>query len=348
MKKKVVLILCLLILYSCGDSFKIQIEKLFSTYQGNVPGAAVMIIKDGEKIYQNSFGLADVEKQIPVKLNTNFRLASVTKQFTAMCIMMLVERGKLSYEQTLKDIFNDFPEYGKEITIKHLLQHTSGLVAYEDLIPDTATVQVLDKDVLEMMKTQDTTYFSPGSQYRYSNSAYAVLAMIIEKISRETFAQFLQENIFTPLNMEHTVAYENGISTIEYRAFGYAFEDSQFVFKDQSVTSAVLGDGGIYSSVNDLYLWDQALYTDKLVSFSTLQAAFTSGKLTNGESIEYGFGWYVKNYKNKRCIYHTGSSCGFRNVIQRFPDERLTIVVLTNRDEPDLKNLADQISDLYL
>jgi len=349
MKKWISLIVSFLILIiGCEENIQSKINRLFEVYSGSVPGAAILIIKNGEKIFENVYGFADLEKSIPVKPETNFRLASVTKQFTAMCIMLLVEEGKIFYENTLKEIFEDFPDYGNSITIRHLLQHTSGLVDYEDLIADTVTVQVLDNDVLNMMKQQDTTYFTPGSKYRYSNSGYALLAMIIEKISGETFAKFLEKNIFRPLNMTNTVAFENGISTVKNRSFGYVFDDNNFIFKDQSVTSAVLGDGGIYSSVNDLYKWDQALYGEKLVSKNALNESFTNGKLNDGKSIDYGFGWHLKENNGLKCVYHTGSSCGFRNIIQRFPGKRFTIIILTNRAEPDLKNLANHISDHYL
>lgn len=326
-----------------------SVDQLFSSYNGkDTPGAAVMVIKNGKPIFKKAYGLANLEDKMSVTLATNFRLASVTKQFTAMCLMKLVERGQLSYDHTLQQIFPEFPVYGRNITIRHLLQHTSGLIAYEDLIPDTATVQVLDQDVLKMMMAQDSTYFAPGTQYRYSNSGYAILAMIVEKISGQAFAQFLQENIFKPLGMKNTVAYEKGLSTVKSRAFGYRQEGGQFIFSDQSLTSAVLGDGGIYSSVEDLLKWDQALYTEKLVNKTTLDLAFTAGLLPEGKSLEYGFGWRIDQYHNQPRLWHTGSTSGFRNVIQRYPEARFTVIILTNRAEPDVQALADKLTDLFL
>lgn len=325
------------------------VDQLFSSYNGkDTPGAAVMVIKNGKPIFKKAYGLANLEDKTPVTLATNFRLASVTKQFTAMCIMRLVQSGRLGYDHNLQQIFPAFPAYGRDITIRHLLQHTSGLIAYEDLIPDTATVQVLDQDVLKMMIGQDSTYFPPGSQYRYSNSGYAVLAMIVEKISGQSFAQFLQENIFKPLGMKNTVAYEKGVSTVKYRALGYRQEGGQFIFSDQSLTSAVLGDGGIYSSVEDLLKWDQALYTEKLVKQEILTAAFTSGILRDGKSLDYGFGWRIDQVNGQRRLWHTGSTSGFRNVIQRYPEAQFTVIILTNRAEPDVHTLADKLTDLFL
>ncbi len=340
--------LCLLLPH-CSIPLKNQVDSLFSIYTGkNVPGAALLIIRDGQPILKRCYGMADVERNIPVTEQTNFRLASFTKQFTAMSIMMLHQRGLLSYDQPVTDIFPDFPAYGRKITIRHLLTHTSGLIDYESLIPDTATIQVLDKDVLQMMMAQDSTYFPPGSQYRYSNSGYAVLAMIVEKVSGQRFAQFLAENIFQPLRMNHTVAYDRGVSEVSHRAYGYANENGQLVPKDQSLTSAVLGDGGIYSSMEDLFKWDQALYTERLVRTETLQQAFTPGKLNDGTSLDYGFGWRIDVYRGVKRYHHTGQSCGFATIIQRYPEKRFSIIILTNRNEPMLFQLADQLADWFL
>lgn len=317
-----------------------KIDRLFRAYTGNVPGAALMVIHDGQPLMIKTYGLADLTCQTVVTPQTNFRLASVTKQFTAMAILLLKERGRLDYDTNLKTVFPDFPAYGRQITIRHLLQHTSGLIDYEDLIPDTATHQVRDRDVLQTMMNQDSTYFPSGTRFRYSNSGYAVLAMVVEKLSGKSFAQFLQTEIFEPLGMHNTVAYEEGISTVPQRAFGYHIQGDTVLFSDQSLTSAVLGDGGIYSSITDLMRWDQALYTEKLVGIATLRDAFTPG-LEN-----YGFGWYCDTYHGHRRVYHTGSTCGFRNAILRFPDEKLTIIILTNRREPDVQPLAEKVFDI--
>jgi len=327
----------------------LRIDQLFEAYTGkDAPGAAVMVIKNGKPIFRKAYGVANLEEKTPITLSTNFRLASVTKQFTAMGMMKLAQSGRLGYEHNLQQIFPAFPAYGRNVTIRHLLQHTSGLIAYEDLIPDTATVQVLDKDVLRMMMAQDSTYFPPGAQYRYSNSGYAVLAMIVEKVSGKSFAQFLQENIFKPLGMKNTVAYEKNLSTVRNRALGYRQEGGQFVFSDQSVTSAVLGDGGIYSSVEDLLKWDRALYAEKLVKKETLAAAFAPGVLLDGKALDYGFGWRLDQFNGHRRVMHTGSTSGFRNVIQRYPDDNFTVIILTNRAEPEVTPLADMLAELFL
>ncbi|MCL5030354.1 MAG: beta-lactamase family protein [Bacteroidetes bacterium] len=312
------------------------------------PGAAVMIIQNGKILFEHGYGLANLEDKIPVQSNTNFRLASVTKEFTAAAIMLLIKEGKLNFGEKLTEIFPGFPAYGRNISIKNLLNHTSGLIDYENLIPDTATVQVKDKDVLEIMMKQDSTYFEPGTKYQYSNTAYALLSQIVEKISGKPFAEFLKENIFDPLKMENTVAYEKGISEVKNRAYGYSKKDSVFIRTDQSLTSAVLGDGGIYTSIDDMYKWDQSLYTEKILPKEFIKESFTRGTLKNVEKIDYGFGWHLKTYKGHEIVYHTGSTIGFRNVIYRIPELKFTVILLTNRDEGDTEKIAEEICDVYL
>lgn len=342
------IVLLTLALAGCRQQHEAYVNRLFSGYSGDVPGASVMIISDGNPLFVKSYGLADLDKGTRITPDTNFRLASVTKQFTAMAIMILVERGQLDYSTTLPEVFPGFPAYGSDITIHILLQHTSGLVAYESLIPETATEQVLDHDVLRMMASQDSTYFEPGSTYRYSNSGYAMLAMIVETVSGQSFPEFLDENIFKPLGMDNSIAYVNGINEVPNRSYGYTPENGTYVFSDQSLTSAVLGDGGVYSSVTDMFKWDQALYTDALVSRNTLERAFTPGSLTDGEPITYGYGWNAGEYRGHQRLFHGGSTCGFRTAIHRYPDDNFSVIILTNRSVADTDKLAERLADVFL
>ena len=322
------------------------IDSLLSDYDlVEGPGAAVMIIKDGEILFSKGYGLANLEEEIPNTNETNFRLASITKQFTAMCIIILIHHGELDFESTLTDIFSAFPSYGNNITIRQMLNHTSGLVDYESLIQNDATKQVSDMDVYNMMTGLDSTYFTPGTNYRYSNTGYALLAMIVEEKSGFTFAEFLEENIFLPLGINNSVAHQNGISTVSNRAFGYSQNDGEYSRDDQSLTSAVLGDGGIYTSLKDMFHWDQSLYTDTLVPIEILNEAFTSGELSNGEKTGYGFGWRMDTYLYRNRAHHTGSTRGFRNVFMRFPDQKISILILTNRNSGRPINIAEKIAD---
>ena len=322
------------------------IDSLFSDYDlDDGPGAAVMIIKEGVILFSKEYGLANLEDEIPITNETNFRLASITKQFTAMCIMILKNRGELDFETTLVEIFPPFPSYGNNITIRHLLNHTSGLVDYESLIQNDATEQVSDMDVYNMMTGLDSTYFTSGTDYRYSNTGYALLSMIVEVKSGLSFAAFLEENIFSPLGMTNSVAHQNGISNVSNRAYGYSQGDNGYSLDDQSLTSAVLGDGGIYTSLNNMFHWDQNLYTDTLVPIEILNEAFTSGELSNGAKTGYGFGWRMDTYLYRNRAHHTGSTRGFRNVFMRFPDQQISILILTNRNSGRPINIAEKIAD---
>lgn len=341
--RELLLVLLLCSLVACGGGKEARVDELFTAYsQPGMPGAAVLVVKDGERVLLRTYGLADVDNGIAIQPDTNFRLASLTKQFTATCIMMLVERGELSLDATLPEVFDGFPDYGSNIKIRNLLNHTSGLIDYEDLIPEGFEGQVSDRDALQSMYEVSETYFAPGSEYRYSNTAYAMLAVLIENISGMSFATFLEQNIFGPLGMDNSVAYQKGVSTVANRAYGYTVEDSAVQFSDQSTTSAVLGDGGIYTSVLDYFKWDQALYTEKLLPQSALQQMWTAGLG------DYGFGWRVDTVDGHRRLHHDGSTSGFRNYIIRYPDDRMTVLVLTNRRGPDAMPLAEAVAATYL
>ncbi|HKH45230.1 MAG TPA: serine hydrolase domain-containing protein [Thermoanaerobaculia bacterium] len=256
-----------------------QLDLILKDYgRADAPGVSVLVALDGKVLYRKAFGLANLEERTPITTATNFRLASVTKQFTAAAVLLLAERGKLSLDDPLTRFFPGFARAAHGVKVRHLLGHTSGLLDYEELIPSGTTVPLKDKDVLDLVGKEDRLYFAPGSQFRYSNTGYTLLALIVEKVSGRPFAQFLEKNIFDPLGMAGTVAYEEGISTVARRAYGYSERDGErdgrFERTDQSLTSSVLGDGGIYSSVEDLWRWDQALYGTRLLPAETLAMAF--------------------------------------------------------------------------
>jgi len=332
-----------------ADTLTPKLDDLFQEFsQPGSPGASVVIIHDGKIALAKGYGLANLEEKVPCGTNTNFRLASVTKQFTAMSVLILADRKQLSLDEPLTDFFPEFPAYGRQITVRHLLTHTSGLLDYEDLIPEGTELPVLDRDVLRLLMQQDKTYFPPGAKYRYSNSGYSLLALIVEARSGNTFARFLQENIFGPLKMKHTLAYEKGLSVVPNRAYGYSADGSSFKRTDQSLTSSVLGDGGIYSSVADLYQWDQALYTDKLISRKLLKLAFTSATAAERPDTGYGFGWFIGQYRGLREIWHSGNTIGFTTRIARFPDKHFTVIILANRNEAKIGEFPHRIADWFL
>lgn len=320
-----------------------NIDQLFSAYSGQgMPGAALMVIRSGKPILVRTFGLANIEENIRVDGNTNFRLASVTKQFTATATLMLADRGRLRLDDPVIRYFPQLPAYANDVTIRHLLQHTSGIPDYEPLVEVTFPQQVHDRDVIEILSKTDATYFPPGSEFRYSNSGYAVLAMLVEKLSGKSFPDFLQDNIFGPLRMDNSIAFVDGENTVPNRAMGYTVDERGVTPSDQSAYSAVLGDGGIYTSLSDLFKWDQSLYTDRLLSDARRKEAWTPGL------DDYGFGWWIDTFEGNKRYHHYGSTSGFRTFMQQFPNQRLTVIVLTNRAEPAVQSLGEAVARLYL
>lgn len=226
-----------------------------------------------------------------------------------------------------------------------MLSHTSGLLDYEDLMDPADTRQVHDADVLALLAREDRLAFAPGTQYRYSNSGYALLALIVGRAAGTDFASFLQQRIFRPLGMAHTVAHQDGVDVVAQRAYGYSEVDGHWQRTDQSTTSAVLGDGGIYASLDDLARWDAALYDDRLLSAASRKAMFSPATATTEADVpHYGFGWRL----NGRMQWHSGESIGFRNVILRYPDKHLTVIVLSNRNAPEPYPLALKIAQRWL
>ncbi len=325
---------------------------------GNIPGAAVLVANNRGVLFWRGYGVADLRSLRMIDARTNFRLASVTKQFTAMAIMLLVQDGKLHYDDHLTDIFPEFPKYGKAITMRNLLNHTSGLQDYEDLMlsPDPALpveqIQIHDAEVLSLLKQQRSTKFTSGSKWAYSNSGYVLLGLIIQRISGKAFPDFLNDRIFEPLNMSNTVAYVRGKDDVPNRAFGHSLEGNSWMQTDQSPTSATLGDGGVYSSLEDLTKWDQALRQNTLLSQREMQPALTPVKVSNGQvtgpdgsPAAYGFGWFLNPYRDHQRMWHYGETMGFRTTVQRFIAENLTIIILCNRADLNPSALALQVAD---
>ena len=325
------------------------VDDLLTAYSGSsVPGASVVVIRDGQLIVRRAYGMADLEHRVLATPETDYRLASVSKQFTAMAVMLLVKDGKLRYDQPIRDFLPELPPATAAVTVRHLLNHTSGLLDYEDLIPETRTTQLDDNDVLALLAAQDSVYFPAGTQYRYTNSGYVLLGLIVARVSGMSLPAFLRARIFEPLGMRTTVMHVEGSDTIPHRAYGYSPRGGTFVQTDQSLTSATLGDGGIYTNVDDMVLWDQALYGTTLVDSATLALATTPPQLPAGAETQYGFGWFVDSYRGEKRWRHTGETSGFRNAILRFPGRRLTIVVLTNRSSGEPLAIAERIADRLL
>jgi len=323
------------------------IDRLFAEYNhAGVPGAAVAVIRHGRPPLIRAYGLAELDTKRPVTERTNFRLASLTKPFTATAVLLLVREGRLTLDTRVTDIVSEFPAYGRDIRIRHLLTHTSGLRSYEELVPRSRARHVTDHDVVTLLKRTDHLLFRPGTAFRYGDSGYAVLALVVERVSRRPFAAFLHDRIFTRAGMTSTVARIPGLSNVRDRAFGYAATSQGFRLSDQSVTSAVLGDGGMYSSVRDLVAWDRALNERKLLNTRLQQLAWTPASLDDGTKTHYGFGWFIERDRHGTRLYHRGDTTGFSNFIIKYPDRKTTLVVLTNRQGGAAADIAATIMDL--
>jgi len=339
------------------------------------PGLAVLVRQDGKTVFEGGYGVRDLRSRARVEPGTAFRLASMTKAFTAMAVTLLVRDGKLRYEDTLADLFPAFPAYGKRITVRHLLTHTSGLPAYEALMEAaqqgrpsiwTADRQIHDDEVLALLRGETKGLFAPGTSWAYSNSGYVVLGLVVARVSGKPFGDFLRRRIFEPLEMEDTLAYEKGRNEVRRRAYGHTRDGGGFREADQSPTSATLGDGGVYSTVEDLAKWDEALRVNELLSPAWMKPALTPVTLADGSAthwpagpasgdnlypgqpVSYGFGWLLDPWHGHARMWHHGETAGFRSVIERFPDDGLTVVILANRDDLDVKALALEAAGPYL
>ncbi len=345
-----------------ADSRARSVEDVFSGMSSDrAPGAAVLVLRDGRAVFARGFGVADLRTMRPVDELTNFRLASVTKPFTAAAVVLLVREGKLRYEDTLTSVFPEFPAYGRDITIRQLLQHTSGLPDYENLMAPPGPgvpveeAQITDAGVLGLLERQTAGKFPPGTRWEYSNSGYVILGLVVEKTSGLPFGRFLRDRIFAPLGMDGTLAYERGKNEVRDRACGHSFENGKWRETDQSPTSATLGDGGVYSSLRDMARWDAALRERTLLDAAELERIMTPVVVPEGPPVEpdgtpaaYGFGWFLNPWKGHARAWHYGETIGFRTAIQRFIDDGVTVIVLSNRGDADAADLALKAAAPYL
>jgi CubicO group peptidase (beta-lactamase class C family) len=270
----------------------------------------------------------------------------VSKQFTAASILLLSEDGKLKLDDSIRHWLPSLPASTDKVTLRELLTHTGGLIDYEDLMPANTTKQLNDQDVLRMLSATSKSYFAPGTAYRYSNSGFVLLGLVVEKASGESLPTFMQQRIFKPLHMDHTLMYVDGGPQISHRAYGYSEDHGSWKRTDQDLTSATRGDGGIYSSIDDLAKWDAALYDHRLLSDASRKLAFSPHVKVVGEPYEasYGFGWRITG----DTLWHSGESIGFRNVIVRWPKQHLTIILLSNRNDPEPYLTVLAIAQQYL
>ena len=339
------LALILLVSTAClaQESFENKIDDYLRTQmkEQQIPGVALAVVRDGKIVLARGYGLANVEHQIPVKPETVFQSGSTGKQFTATAVMMLVEDGKLSLEDKITKYFPDAPESWSNITIRHLLTHTSGMTDYPrdfDMRRDYT-----EDDLLQRIKTVPLA-FQAGEKWSYSNLAYVTLGILIHKVSGEFYGDFLQGRVFKPLDMS-TARIISEADIVPNRAAGYRVANGQL--KNQDWVSPSLNttaDGALYFTVYDMAKWDAALYTEKLLKKSSLEQMWTPVKLNNGTTFPYGFGWGLGNVRGHRVIEHGGSWQGFKAQISRYVDDKLTIILFANQARANQTKLAHDIA----
>jgi len=341
--KSIFLILSTLSVYSWSQSTHDKIDAyLKHCFENKLFNGSVLVAKNGAVVYDRFYGIANFKPVDPLQINSQFRLASLSKPFTAMAIMILKERGKLQYEDDISKYLPELPYHG--ITIHHLLTHTSGIIEYEDLFTpywDPEHKNFEDKkyasndDVIEMiLKHKPEPLFKPGEKWQYSNTGYVLLASIVSRVAGESFEVFLMNNIFKPLDMSHTLVYSAiRDEQMESRVYGYrlALNGSDFISNDFHYMSGIAGDGAMYSTTGDLYKWDRALYTEKLISGKSLEEAFTPVVLNDSSTHNYGFGWGINSSQSgKKVVSHGGGWIAAKTWLWREIEDDNTIIILTN------------------
>jgi len=331
---------------------QVQIDSLLDNiYKNDAPGISIAIVQKGEEIFKNSYGLADLGTRTNLNSKTNFNIGSLTKQFTAFAILQLAESKKLSLDDHLDKFFPGLnKKVAENITIKELLTHSSGIVDHYDLTETKNMKHAHMNDVLNAIQNTDSTYFAPGSHFRYSNTAYCLLSLVIEKISGMSYAQYLKKNIFSPIGMKKTVVWHEK-EKIANEATGYAFDSAMSSFKksgaNENIFFSTEGDGGIYTSVDDYLQWFTALQSGKIFPDEMIHQARTSQFGVDKENhLGYGYGWFVDESFVPAKVYHSGSNGGFRAYSFSIPEKNFLILIFSNRDDVDLEKLVKQIFNI--
>jgi CubicO group peptidase (beta-lactamase class C family) len=313
----------------------------------HIPGLSLLVVKDGKIVRAEGFGLSNVELQVPVKPETIFQSGSVGKQFTATAVMMLVEEGKIGLDDPLTKYFPGAPPAWKDVTVRELLSHTAGFGDY----PKNFNYRKdwSEDEELKLIESIPLAY-APGTNWGYSNFGYVTLGILIHRVTGQFYGDFLQQRIFHPLDMSSTRIISEA-DIVPNRAAGYRLVKGEL--KNQEWVSPVVNttaDGSLYFSINDLAKWDAALYTDKLLKRSSFDLMWTPVKLKNGQvnSGNYGFGWFIDQRSGHRCIHHDGSWQGFETAIDRYVDDHLTVIALTNLADAEPGKITQHVAEMYL
>lgn len=354
---KCVLLSAIVVVFLCSmanaDTLTDQVDRLFKTWdKPDSPGCALGVIKDGLFIYKRGYGMANLEYSIPLTSRSVFRIGSTSKQFTAMCIALLEEQGKISVDDSIRKYFPEMPEYANTVKIRHLLHHTSGIRDYLTLWSIAGERNddfFIDPEVVALIARQKELNFNPGEEFLYSNSGYFLLSEIVKKVTGKSMGVFAEEYIFKPLGMKNTHFHDNHTLIVKNRASGYAPLRGGG-FRISMTTLGMIGDGGVFTCVDDLLMWDQNFYNNKLGKGGQelIDRVLTPGKLNNGEELDYAFGLGIGEYKGLKMISHGGAFVGFRADMIRLPEQKFSVICLANLNRINPSQLARKVADVYL
>jgi len=327
-----------------------KIDKLFVRWdRDDSPGCALAVVKDGQIVYKKGYGMANLELDVPIGPDSVFYIGSVSKQFVAFCIALLAEQGKLSLDDDIRKHLPEMPDYGLPITVRHLVHHTGGIRDYLEL-EDIAGIPFgtyHEQAALNLIFRQKELNFSPGEENSYSNSGYFLLGVIVKRVSGKSLREFAYENIFKPLNMKNSRFHDDYTELIDKRATGY-YDRGKAGYRNFISTFDCVGSGGLFTSVEDLFLWDQNFYHHRVGRKDMIDLMHKQGVLNDGTKLDYAFGLVVGKYKGLRIVEHGGSLGGYRADLLRFPDQRFSVIILSNLSSFDPSRLARQVADIYL
>ena len=328
-----------------------RIDHFFERFmESGSPGCALGVMQNGELVYRQGYGLANLEYGVPIMPSTIFHVASMSKQFTALAVAMLASWRKLGLDDDIRDYLPDVPDFGRPITIRHLLHHTSGLRSdlmllilagyrLEDLIANV--------DVMELIARQRELNFQPGEKFSYCGSGYLLLALLIERVSGMSFAQFCREQIFEPLGMVNTHFHDDFLMVVRDRAYAY-YATGESQYKNAVLTCGLTGGTGLYTSIDDLARWDENFYSAQVGGRGVIEQMQQPGLLNDGSEIEYAAGLILDQYRGKKAVVHGGDGAGIHCYMMRFPAERFSVAVLGNCSGINARRLAQQVADIYL
>jgi len=336
-QKTTIILLHFILIIGCQSKADLtsKVDGLLSfNFPENKPGVSILIAKNKEIIYKNSSGIANLKT--PLNVNSVFKIGSITKQFTAVSILMLEEKGKLNLRDDIKKYIPDYPTNGKNITIHNLLNHTSGIKDYSsmDNFNEFSKKELTPKELIDIFKNEPSD-FEPGTQFKYNNSGYILLGYIIEKITKASYADFIDKNIFKPLNMTLSY-YKNRNEIIAEEVNGYSIENKKIIDAEYLSPDFIYAAGALMSTTEDLLKWQNALTTDKLIKKTTFEKAVNGSTLSDGTKINYGYGLISGDIKGSKTVEHSGQIFGFNSTAIYLPKEDTYVVVLGNSDNPDL------------